>query len=196
MPRPRAWNLGWARSVRTAMRLIGLITVCGVVLAAACGDSATQLYFLDGRMTALGWRGQLRAVERSGLERPADVLRALLAGPRLDEVRRGLVTTIPRGTRLRSLRVSRGTAVVDLAGGVDSADLPGPDFDGAGQIVYTLTSLSGIRRVALRHEGDPCCVYRHDGSAIAEPHTRRDFRGWGGEPCEFRETPAPSCSTP
>jgi spore germination protein GerM len=195
---PRAWNRGRSRSVRAAMRRFALVTVCGAALAVGCSRTAptTELYFLDGQMTSLGWRGQLRAVERSGLERPLDVLRALLAGPQLHEVRRGLVTTIPGGTRLRSLRVSRGTALVDLAGGVAGAGLPRIDFEGAGQIVYTLTSVPGISRVALRHEGRPCCIYRHDGSAIAEPHTRRNFRGWGGEPCEFRETPAPSCSTP
>jgi spore germination protein GerM len=169
------------------MRPVAILAVCGVVAVSGCGRStpATQLYFLDGRMTPLGWRGQLAAVERSGLERPADVLRALLDGPRLDEVRRGFVTTIPRGTRLGSLQVSRGMALVDLAGGLQSSGLPGTDFEGAGQIVYTLTSLPGIRRVVLRYEGEPCCAYRHDGRAVTEPLTRRDFRGWGGSRASF-----------
>lgn len=172
------------------MRRFVLIAACLAGFTAGCGGRNTQLYFLDGRMTPLGWRGQLAAVERSGLDRPADALRALLDGPQLDEGRRGLVTTIPRGTRLGSLQVSRGTALVDLTGG---RGLRGTDFEGAGQIVYTLTLLPGIRRAALRYEGDPCCVYRHYGQAIAAPLTRRSFSGWGGEPCEFRQTPAPTC---
>jgi hypothetical protein len=179
------------------MRRFALITAGGVVLAAGCGESATShVYLLDGKLTPLGPRGQLVAVERTDVEQPADLLAALLRGPRPEEVRRGIVTTIPEHVGVASIRVTNGTAVVDFTGSRADPTFLGSTVDGAAQVIYTLTSLPGIRRVALRHEGKPCCMYRHDGSAIAEPHTRRDFKGWGGEPCEFRETPAPSCSTP
>ena len=97
------------------------------------------------------------------------------------------MTTIPPGTRLGRVAVADGVRV-DLTGSEE------PSFDAAAQLVYSLTELPGIKRVSLRFNGKPCCVYTHDGQPV-EVLTRASFRGWQGEPCELRESPSAPCGS-
>ena len=46
--------------------------------------------------------------------------------------------------------------------------------------------LPGIRAVALRSNGKPCCVYNFESAPLATPITRSLYHGWSGEPCALR----------
>ena len=79
------------------------------------------------------------------------------------------------------LRVARGTAAVDFAGGSRRAWLAN-GFYATAQVVYTLTARRGIERVLMRVRGRRCCVFDHSGRPYARPLTRAVFAGWQGAP--------------
>jgi spore germination protein GerM len=155
-----------------------------LVVALVCALSSTPrapIYLVHGRDTALGWRGRLVATERPQARSPRAALVALLRGPTAAERGRGIRSALPGGTRLVSLRVARGTASVDLAGGSPQAWLSGGLYATA-QVVYTLTARPGIERVWMRVAGRRCCVFDHSGRPYARPLTRAVFAGWQGAP--------------
>jgi germination protein M len=155
-------------------------------LAAGCGGEDDRLtVYLAQRLGPEGPNSQiapvLMPVEREARPELAAGWQAVLelrVGPAPDERARGFLGTVHPSTRLRAVRVERGVATVELAG-VE------PDLRSSAAIVYTLTELPGIERVRLRLDGRPCCVHRHDGSAV-ESLTRDGFSGWTGQPCHLR----------
>jgi len=106
------------------------------------------------------------------------VLGALIAGPTAAERERGFLSGSTLQWRVLSVRVSSGTARVNLAG-------PPVGLAGEAALVYTLTALPGINRVTLFAAGQPCCL-RDLGGRVIEPLTRTLFRGTPFEPCETR----------
>jgi spore germination protein GerM len=158
--------------------------VRAVVLALVCAASSahpTPIYLVHGRDTSLGWRGRLVATKRPDARSPRTALLALLRGPTAAERSRGIGSALPAGTRLAALRVPRGTATVDFAGGSRRAWLSG-GFYATAQVVYTLTARPGVRRVWMRVRGRRCCVFDHSGRPYARPLTRAVFAGWQGAP--------------
>jgi spore germination protein GerM len=103
----------------------------------------------------------------------------LMVGPAPAERARGFSDALPRGARADRVRTVGGVVEIDLAG-------PEPTFLGAAAIVYSATSVPGVRAVRLLRYGKPCCVYLHSGAAMAEPHTKESFRGWSAGPCVLR----------
>jgi hypothetical protein len=149
------------------------------------------IYFVRGYISPHGWRGRLEAIERAGVATPAVALRTLLRGVSVAERNRGVITAIPAGTRLRHLSLAAGTATVRLrtpgagAGPPTAptwARLGGDDFYGSAQIVYTLTALPSIRRVALFVNGRHCCLWTMQNEAVRKPLDRSVFAGWQGTP--------------
>ena len=163
------------------------LLLTALVLLAGCGGGEDGVtIYLKQRLGPEGPIGQvapvLAPVERDPRAFIAPAREALLAlqqGPSPGERARGFLPTFPVGTWPRNLAVRGGTATVDLAGGER------PDFYGAAAAVYSLTELPGVERVRLRFRGEPCCVYRHDGTVV-RTLTRADFRSWQGEPCAER----------
>lgn len=108
--------------------------------------------------------------------RPEEILRAaveaLLAGPTSAERAMGITSEIPGGTRLRSLTVREGVAVIDLteaiASGGGSSSMQGRLW----QIVYTGTQLPGVRQVRLLIEGAERQALGGEGVMIDRPITR------------------------
>jgi spore germination protein GerM len=109
----------------TTRRMLAVLLVdgamVGVVLAggsAAAAKPGLSVYFLRGE--------QVAPVTRSG-STALEAVRALLRGPTRAERARGFRTYVPRGIRIRSLKVAGGIATVDLnerfAGGRDTASL-------------------------------------------------------------------------
>ncbi len=170
--------------VRQAMKKLAL----ALFLVAGCGGGGeeTVTVYLKQRLGPEGPRRQIAPVlmpverePRAGIPAAHQAVLELRVGPSPDERAHGFLDTLEPETRLRSVAIQGGTATVELAGRE-------PDFYGAGAIVYSLTELSGVERVALRHDGRPCCKYRHDGTAVALV-SRHNYAGWQGEPCGERD---------
>jgi hypothetical protein len=165
------------------MKKLGLVLI---LLAGCGGDDETLTVYLKQRLGSEGPHSQIAPVlmpvdrePREGVPAEHQAVLELRVGPSPDERAHGFLETVEPETRLRSVVIERGTASVELLGSE-------PDFYGAAAIVYTLTEFSGVEQVALRLNGEPCCAYRHDGTAIRFL-TRRDYAGWQGEPCGERD---------
>gem|GEM_PF-2822789 len=157
------------------MRLLAL------AIAFASSAHPAPVYLVHGHLTALGWRGRLVAEPRPEARSPKAALHALLRGPTAAERVRGIRSALPAGTRLVRLRVARGTAAVDFAGGSRRAWLAN-GFYATAQVVYTLTARPGVERVWMRVRGRRCCIVDHSGRPYARPLTRAVFAGWQGAP--------------
>lgn len=105
-----------------------------------------------------------------------DAITALLAGPSEGEIRSGLVSLIPRGTKLLGISVRGSTAIIDLSDafmynhyGVEgySAQLK--------QVVYTATSFSSIQDVQILIEGQQKEYLGGEGVYIGKPLSRNSF---------------------
>ena len=119
--------------------------MAGAVLAlpAHAGAGVSVWFVADGKPVS---------VERSGATIEVAV-RKLLAGPTRAERARGLRTTVPRATPLRSLVVQRRVVTVDLgerfAAGRDAASLR----ERVGQLVRTVMAVPGVLGVRVRVDG-------------------------------------------
>lgn len=164
------------------------VALCLLALAAAgCGgtDDALTVY-LPQRLGPEGPKGQrvpvLMPVERDRRETMSAVRQAVLevmGGPAPGERSRGFLETIPLATRLVDVEIAGDLATVELAGAE-------PSYLGAAAIVYSVTEQTGVQRVRLRLDGEPCCVFTHQATAWPGALDRRTFRGWTGEPCPLR----------
>jgi hypothetical protein len=130
----------------------------------------SPLYFVHGkRLTAV-------LTHIQGLPVAADILRQLLVGPTPAQSRAGDATFIPPRTSLRSLRVSGGTASVNLSRGFAQSAGTSDQVLAVAQIVYTLTARRPIERVSFAIEGRPIEVPNARGRLSAKPRTRADYR--------------------
>lgn len=139
-----------------------------------------RAYFLMGNAT--GDDPTLVPVLRTVPETSATLraaFEALIAGPTAKE--RGanpkLMTMIPAGTELRSVKVSRGVATIDLTGAFLSGTDPYSIEARISQVIYTLTQFPTVTRVHFLVDGkdtptDPPTVWR----LVAEPMGRGPLR--------------------
>jgi peptidoglycan hydrolase-like protein with peptidoglycan-binding domain len=130
-----AWSR-WLPSVA----LLALLVV-GPASAAA---PRLSVYFVRGE--------QLGRVTRQGSS-PVDAVRRLIAGPTRAEVARGFRTYVPRGTRVGSVKVSRGVATVDLNERFASGRDMGSLLARLSQLIRTLTGVRGATKVQLLLDG-------------------------------------------
>jgi len=166
---------------------IGLVTALSL-LAAACGSAPHEItLYLKRDIGSSVPPGQIAPVLAPTVRRvdsqppsPARVLALLQQGPTSDEADDGFLPTIPSSVHILGVRVSDGTATVNFGGSAPQA------FYTHAAIVLSLTDLPGINAVALRYDGEPCCVYTLDGKVATAPVTRLLYRGWPGEPCALR----------
>jgi hypothetical protein len=166
-----------------------LLAVALLVLAGCGGGDETLTVYLKQRLGPDGPPGQivpvLMPVERERRETMSAAYQAVLAvrqGPGRGEWGEGFLDTIRPETRLRAVRIVRGTATVELLGHE-------PELYGTAAIVYSLTELSGVEAVRLRLDGRPCCAYLLSGGVDSRPLTRVSYRGWPGYPCPLRTRP-------
>jgi len=105
-----------------------------------------------------------------------DAVNALIAGPSEGEIRSGLVSLIPRGTRLLGITVRGSTAIIDLSDafmynhyGIEgySAQLK--------QVVYTATSFPSVQDVQILVEGKQKDYLGGEGVFIGKPLSRNSF---------------------
>jgi spore germination protein GerM len=153
-----------------AIAVVTALTACGAAKAdpsaAEAGSSqiATQtrpaattapslvakVFFVKGEQFA----ARVRAVP-PGKAAAAVAMESLLAGPTVSERAAGIDTTLPKGTKLTSLSIKEGTAMVELSR-VRAASTA---FDvslrpaRAAQVVYTLTAIPGVKQVLIKVNG-------------------------------------------
>jgi spore germination protein GerM len=165
-----------------------LVLTLAALLAAGCGDanqSTATLYLKRNIETSQTGHviHVLAPVVRAVPENkraPTRVLEELLQGPTAAEEEDGFVPTLGRSIEVLGVHVSSGVATVNFG------DYAPEDFFAQGAVVLSLTELPGIRAVALRANGKPCCVYDFESEPLATPITRSLYHGWSGEPCVLR----------
>ena len=106
---------------------------------------------------------------------PADVLRALTAGPTTEEQEEGFRTALPVEDDPQVVRVNDKIVSLSLPATAESSTRSDAVL-GFAQIVLTLTALPDVTGVAFEDHGRPLQVPRADGSLSAEPLGRVDYR--------------------
>ena len=172
----------------TRGRLWWLVLGAVVVLAAVVAGSRTlrrpwlpfqsragiELFFV--RYSA-GHAGALVAVRRAPHSGPVQAraktaLLELLAGPSRAERARGIVSEIPRGTRLLDVEVRGGTATVDLTGAFQWGGGSTSMLARLWQVVYTATQEPGIHSVQILIGGRRVEALGGEGVMIDRPIAR------------------------
>ena len=117
--------------------------------AASTARPTAKVFFVQGRHFVVKTR-------RVSADWPLafEAVKALLAGPTAAERAAGVTTTLPRGLKLSSVKVSGGTVILDLGStrstaAVDVAARPVR----AAQLVYTVMALPAAKRVDIRVNG-------------------------------------------
>ena len=146
-----------------------------ILLAGLCGCSVpnkgVKVYYFQA--------GKLVAVERElpTIENPVVVaIDQLLRGPNEQEAANGLTTKIPAGTRSRGVDVEGHTAIIDLNSTL--LEYQGGSSEAKGivqQIVYTATSVRGIKEVILKLQGSDQFLIG-PGCAIDHPLNRDEIK--------------------
>jgi len=114
-------------------------------------------------------------------------LQALLAGPTASERAGGLVSVIPKGTRLLGVTTSANVAIIDFDSTFASGGGSLSMFDRLAQVVYTATQFPGIDAVTFKLDGKKVTVFGGEGIILDKPRTRKACEG---------ETPAILIDTP
>jgi hypothetical protein len=109
------------------------------------------------------------SVGRAALDR-------LLAGPSAAEYAAGLRSQIPAGTTLLGVRISSGTATVDLSPSFESAASPPAMPLRIAQVVYTLTQFPAVTGVRFEINGQGVTVI--GGVPAQNPQTRAMYSGY------------------
>ena len=156
------------------MRTI-IFILAAVMLLSICGCSvpskAVKIYFFKA--------DQLIAVERDlpTIENPVVIaIDQLLRGPNEQESAQGITTKIPTGTRSRNVDVEGNTAIVDLNSTLLEFEGGSSEANGiVAQIVYTATSVRGIKQVILKLQGSDQFVIG-PGYVIDHPLEKGDVK--------------------
>ena len=153
----------------------GLIIAFLVLTISGCSvpSKAVKVYFYDKE-------GVLVPVERERptIELPLIIaIDQLMAGPNDQESARGLGTLIPKGTRARKAEIEGNTAIIDLNSVVH--DFTGNAVDAKrliAQIVYTATSIQGVKQVIIKLQGSDQFTLGSEEYMIDHPLERDDVK--------------------
>ncbi len=129
-----------------------------------------RVYFVRGETIGVG---TARYAPMTSPARAA--MTELLAGPTSAEKKLGLSTQIPKGTKLRGLAISKGTATVDLSkrfesgGGTLSMGLR------IAEVVATLTQFKSVERVRFKLDGKTVESIGGEGIIVSPSVDRSDL---------------------
>ncbi len=166
----RNWSGG---NVRRVLAWIFVLAVAAAVIWATQirpVETRVTVYFVgtvEGAETLVEVRRTVLARGTEALLRGA--VEALLSGPTSNDRGRGLSTEIPPGTRLRSLSVRDGIAMIDLTGTIASGGGSMSMQARLWQIVYTGTQFPAARQVRLLIEGQERQGLGGEGVVIDRP---------------------------
>lgn len=162
------------------MRVRYIITFIIALLAATAvwwwvrpTEARVSVYFIRAEAASSALQDVSRTVRGRGPEALlAAAVRELLIGPSPTERGAGLVTAIPPGTQLRSLRITDGVAMVDLSGEIESGGGSSSMLGRLWQIVYTATQFRQIPRVRILIDGHTREAMGGEGVLIDHPLAR------------------------
>ncbi|MGG6267961.1 GerMN domain-containing protein [Leptolyngbya sp. AN03gr2] len=136
-------------------------------------EKTAQVYWLKNSATDLELVPV--AVKVKSADREEALLTTAVNNLLSDAPDKDLITGIPKGTTLRSLKVKSDAVYVDLSkafvSGGGSLSMTGR----LGQILYTATSLNPSAKVYLSVEGEPLTVLGGEGLMVDQPLTRSQF---------------------
>ncbi len=146
-----------------------------LMLVAFCGCSVpgkgVKVYFFK--------EDKLVAVDREmpTLENPVLIaVDQLMKGPNDAETANGLTTAIPAGTRVRQMDVEGDVAIIDFNGSLGQVSGASEIQGMLAQIVYTATSVKGVKKVLLKLEGSDNFTLGGEGYIIDHPLERSDVK--------------------
>jgi hypothetical protein len=160
------------------MLLLTLFAALAVGGPAGAAPPAVDVFFTRGE--------QLAPVQRDRTGAPlTSALNALLAGPTPAEVRAGVRTNVPTGTRLRGVAVRDRIAYVDLTRQFESGGGTASMTARLSQLVYTVTQFPTAQAVRLKLDGKLVVALGGEGLMVDHPLRRGDFAA----PAFRREVP-------
>jgi germination protein M len=113
----------------------------------------------------------------------------LLQAPSADELGAGLGTAIPAETTLLGVTTRGDLATVDLSRAFESGGGSLSMQARVAQVVYTLTRVPGIQRVAFQLDGHPVQAIGGEGVIVSPPVNRATFESMA--PAILVESPLP-----
>lgn len=135
---------------------------------------------IDSNVFLVGTAGRLRpTTRRIGVSSDtatqlASLLGLLVDGPTAAEAAEDLRSAVPSTTEVLDVAVEDGTAVVDLS--TAFASIGGSEeLLAVGQLVLTVTTFPGVRRMVLRLDGRSTSLPLPDGSLTEEPVALNDY---------------------
>jgi len=159
------------RKILWAVLIIGIVAMAAVIMQSIEQQGKqVKIYFFKA--------GKLIYEKRTPAQK-ADLyyftIEQLLQGPTADEKVKGVYSQIPEGTKVRVAYKQNDTVNVDFTkdlemygGGTSKV------YGSLAQIVYTLTSLQGIKQVQILINGRREISLGSEGLIIDKPLTRKD----------------------
>lgn len=135
-------------------------------------QNTVQIYFFKN--------GNMTSVDREIPEKASPLYftaRQLLQGPTASEKKNGYFTQIPKGTDVRTIIKEDGTVRADFTKELEMYGGGTTKVQGIiSQIVYTFTSLRGVKSVQIMVSGKKEVALGSEGYMIKEPLSRNDAR--------------------
>lgn len=152
----------------------------GLAVGAGGADTSAPAVEIPASVYVVTEAGRLRATtrdvptSRDPSVHLAAVVEVLVAGPTAGEATTGLRSAVPSTTEVLAVEVDDGTATVDLSPGF--ASIGGRrELLAVGQLVLTVTTAPGVRRMRVRLDGRPTDLPLPDGSLTERPVGLPDY---------------------
>jgi len=136
-------------------------------------EKTAQVYWLKDSATDLELVPA--AVKVKTADREEAFLAAAMNNLLNDAPNKDLMTGIPKGTTLRSLKVKSDSIYIDLSKPFTSGGGSASMMGRLAQILYTATSLNPKAKVFLAVEGKPLTALGGEGLIVDQPLTRSQF---------------------
>jgi len=102
-----------------------------------------------------------------------NTMRELIKGPTVAEKKKGLLTAVPPGLKVKSIRLKNGMAEIDFNGAIEQGAGGSVLINRIDQIVYTATQFRDVRSIVIKINGRPRQTLGTDGLSIGGPLHRR-----------------------
>lgn len=118
-----------------------------------------------------------RVVPKSG-EPLTAAIAAWLAGPNAADKAAGMFMAPPAGLAPNAVSVKNGVATIDLPKAFEPKGGSAAVMNTLGQLVYTATSVPGVKSVLLKLDGKTDADFGSEGVDVSEPLTRPDVEDY------------------